>query len=313
MKGCDTDDFIPYNEEQKMLSLITEHTGGSPDIIDVTATACAKRLSQGDTGIRRSFMEDFCENVIKDDEDSKRSSESPEPKTQVEEEDHFSSSPVVAAESAAVSRPTDEEDIPLNASTVARFTTNLLQYLKLPQTDYFLLMSLHWFGPIPIPRELIEILQSLIMSARKDQVPSSKTPFDNLLSANLLRVYPATIITKPSISSQSHTYPSSPPDSSTSLSFIYDSDFYYVPQLISDAVRHQMEPMDKDLSLIASLKALKHFSKEGCCDLTHAAGLANVLSSRPDQLIQCFQEIYRLYLSLVSMYRTRNGVANVTH
>ena len=310
MKGCDSDDFTPYNEEQKMLSLITEHTGGSPDIIDVTATLCAKHLSHGDTGIRRSFMKDFCKNVIKD-EDSKRSSESSELKTQVEEEDHFTSA-VIAAESAAASRPTDEEDIPLNPSTLVRFTTNLLQYLNLPQTDYFLLMSLQWFGSVPVPRELIEILQSLIMSASKDQMPSSKTPFDNLLSANLLRVYPATVVTKPSISSQSYAHPSSLPDTSASLSFICDSDFYYVPQVICDAVRYQMEPMDKDFSLTAALKALKHFSKEGCCDLTHAAGLANLLSTRPDELILCFQEIFRLYLSLVSTYRTRDQVSHVT-
>ena len=44
MKGHGTDDFVPYNEEQKVLSLTTEQTGGSPDIIDTTL---AERLAKG--------------------------------------------------------------------------------------------------------------------------------------------------------------------------------------------------------------------------------------------------------------------------
>ena len=298
MKGCDTDDFIPYNEEQKMLSLITEHTGGCPDIIDVTATVCANRLSRGDTELRRNTLEEFCEKVI-ERQDSEENSRSPEPEG--EEEDHFPSS-VVAAESEAASKKLLDEDKPLRSATVVGFTSNLLKYLDLPQTDYFLLMSLQWFSPIPIPRELIEALQSLIKSANKDQIPTSKTPFDNLLSAKLLRVYPSTMIVKPTASKPPSSYSSSSASSyssDSSLAYIQDSQFYYIPQLIGDAIRKRMEPIDRDFSLTAALKALKHFSKEEeHCDLVHAAGLANVLSNQPNEQIVCFQEIYRLYLSL---------------
>ena len=65
MKGCDTDDFIPYIEEQKMISHITEQTGGSPDIIDVTSTMLAERLAKGDVEQRRGILQEFCaKNVV---------------------------------------------------------------------------------------------------------------------------------------------------------------------------------------------------------------------------------------------------------
>ena len=286
MKGCDTDDFIPYNKEQKLLSLVTEHTGGCPDVIDITSTVCAERLSQGDTDSRRKVLEEFHKDVIERQDDDL---------DELEQEDNKLAIPVMA----------HKEDI-------IRFTRNLLKYIDLPQTDHFLLTSLHWFGTIPIPRELIEILQSLITSANKDHTPSSKTPLDNLLSLKLLQVYPSTIIVEPTASTQlsltsSTPSPSSPSfassstldSSSSGLSYVRDSDFYYVPQLVSDAVRHGLEPMDRDFSLVTTLEALKHFVVEESNDLTHAAGLAKVLSERPDEQFICFQEIYRLCLSLI--------------
>ena len=271
MKACDTDDFIAYNEEQKMLLLIAEHTGGSPDIIDVTSTVCAERLSCGDAGFRRSILEEFCKKVI-EREDSGRSSESPGPVGQVED-DHFLL-PVVTKIKAI--------DRSLKSRPTFRFIISLLKYLNLPQTDYSVLKSLHWFGPVPIPRGLIEILQSLIVSASKDQSPSSKTPFDNLLSIKLLRVYPSTVITRPSASALSHTSHSLslriPDTNATTWSITHDLEFYYVPQLISDAVRYRIGT-DKDDSLTTAQKALEYFRKEDHCDLSHAAGLANMLSS----------------------------------
>ena len=296
MKGCDTDDFVPYNEEQKMLSLITDNTGGSPDVVDVAATVCADRLSHGDTDSRRSVLEELCKNILKR-QDSETSSEASEPRRE-EEEEGLIPLPVVAVESTASNKTPDEERFPLNTISVLGFTINLLKYLNLSQSVFFLLMSLQWFGPIPIPRELIEILQSLIMSANKDQSPSSKTPFDNLLSVKLLRVFPSTVIVQPATSkplpaSLVNSYPSA-----TTLSYIQDSNYYYVPQLVCDAVRNQMKQIDKDFSLATVLKALQLYSKESRCDLTHAAGLANVLSEVSNENVAFFQEVYRLSLSL---------------
>ena len=305
MKGCDTDDFIPYNEEQKLFSLITEHTGGCPDVIDITSTVCAERLSQGDTDSRRKVLEEFRKDVIE------RQDSNLDELEREQEDDHLTTSAaLMASESEATTSKAVDEDRTHNSSLVHKFTRNLLKYIDLPQTDHFLLTSLHWFGTVPIPRELIEILQSLITSANKDHTPSSKTPLDNLLSLKLLQVYPSTVIVEPTASAQPHltsftpssasaSASSSTLDSSSSgLSYVRDSDFYYVPQLVSDAVRHGLEPMDRDFSLAATLKALKHFVEESS-DLTHAAGLAKVLSERPDEQIVCFQEIYRLYLSLL--------------
>ena len=133
----------------------------------------------------------------------------------------------------------------------------------------------------------------------------------NLLSYKLLRVYPSTVIVKPANSQLPYsthatttTATISSNDSNAATSLITDSDFYYVPQLVIDSLQSQMQPIDTDFSLTASFKALSHYCKESDCDLTHAAGLANVLYNRIDEQNVCFQVVYRLYLSLVT--RTSN-------
>jgi hypothetical protein len=303
MKGCDTDDFIPYNEEQKMISHITEQTGGSPDIIDVTSTVLAERLAKGDVEQRRGILQEFCEETVVANSERSQKEEAPKPaeaEARIEPDSTVISTESVARKSQA------EEKVTLNQTTVVRFTTNLLQSLDLAESDYFLLKALHWFGTTPIPRQLIEILQSIIVSASKHQRPT-KTPIVNLLSYKLLRVYPSTVVVKPSksqlpySSTHAHTAAASlSTDFTTSASFIADSDFYYVPQLVIDSVQDQLQPMDRDFSLTAAFKALSHYCKESDCDLTHATGLANVLYNKIDEDNACFQVAYRLYLSLVT-------------
>ena len=284
-----------------MLSLISEHTGGSPDIIDVTSTVLAEHLSNGDVEQRRGTLQEFCAESIVIGE-SERKEDAPKlAKTEERVTSDSASASVISTESVARNSQPEEKQM-LNQSTVVKFTTNLVKSLDLPQSDYFLLKALHWFGPVPIPRDLIEILQSIIMSASKHQRPS-KTPIVNLLSSKLLRVYPSTIIVKPASSQLPYSTNAATLSStidSTATTFIADSDFYYVPQLIIDSVRNQLQPMDRDFSLTAAFKAINHYSKESNCDLTHAAGLANVLSSKVDEQNAFFQEMYRLYVSLVA-------------
>ena len=310
MKGCDTDDFVPYNEEQKMISFITEQTGGSPDIIDVTSTVLAERLARGDVEQRRRILQEFCEEtiVVATDVEGSQKEEATKPaKAEARIEPDCGSATIISTESVARNSQTEEKKS-LNQTTVVKFTTNLLQSLDLSQSDHFLLKALHWFGTTPIPRQLIENLQSIIVSASKHQRPT-KTPMVNLLSYKLLRVYPSTIIVKPAksqlpySSTHSSAAASLSTDSNTSTSFIADSDFYYVPQLVIDSVQDQLQPMDRDFSLTAAFKALSHYCKESDCDLTHAAGLANVLYNKIDEDNVLFQVAYRLYLSLV----TRTG------
>ena len=291
-----------------MLSLITEQTGGSPDIIDVTSTVLAERLAKGNVEQRRSILQNFCdESIVMDDSESRRKEEAPKI-TNVEERIASDSAcaTVVSTESVARNSQSEEQET-LNQTTVVRFTTNLLQSLDLSQSDIFLLKALHWFGTTPIPQDLIEILQSIIVSASKHQRPA-KTPLVSLLSYKLLQVYPSTVIVKPTssqlpYSATNATTPSSAITSAAAISFISDSDFYYMPQLVIDSVQAEMQAMDRDFSLTAAFKALSHYCKESDCDLTHATGLANVLCSRIDEQNVCFQVVYRLYLSLV----TRTG------
>ena len=248
---------------------------------------------------RRSVLQEFCDENVVDGVIVKAEDTPKVAKVNDRVTSDSASESVVMMESVA-SIP--EEERSLNPSTVIRFTTNLLNGLKLPQSDYFILKALHWFGTTPIPKDLIEILQSIVMSASKHHRPS-KTPFLNLLSHKLLRVYPSTVIVGPANSQLPYSTTAASAGTSTlstAASFITDSDFYYIPQLVIDSIKSEMRPIDRDFSLTTVFKSLSHYSRESSCDTTHATGLANVLSSNVDEKNVCFQEVYRLYLSLVS-------------
>ena len=120
------------------------------------------------------------------------------------------------------------------------------------------------------------------------------TPLANLLAHKLVRVYPSTIIAAPSgVQEMEHAGDKS-----------LESEFYYVPQLVSDALDTKMEQVDKVFSITTAYRALLQFSEElmAGARLYFATGLMNIivkLCDRNSSVIDmnCYREAYRLYVS----------------
>ena len=272
MKGCDTDDFIPYNEEQRMISCIAERTGGFPDIVDITSAVLDEQLKRNEQRIH-SILQKFCEENMRDDNEWSQSEETPN-LTEAEQitSDSVSAS-VVSTESVARNRQLQELQT-LN-QTVVKFITTLISILNLNPSEYRLLMSLHWYGAVPIPWGLIEILQSIIAPDGKFQHPFTKeqrstakhhNPSTRLVEMKLLRVYPSIIIVS--------AYPEA-----TIFSHSTDSHsgYYYIPQVIIDVVGGQVCSVNDKDSLSTASDALDLYK---VCDHTYVEVLNIILRQK---------------------------------
>ena len=276
--------FTPHNKEQHILAQLAERTCGSPAIVDITSALLQRCLVESERKgeeereeeEEEGFLEEFISKIQQPAEESRTPPSPP--------------SPLPSAEGAAV-KPEE-----LSQFTDTQFTMQLIDACDLPHTDYFLLRILSTFGPVPIPRALVEIAQSLVMAAKHSQ--ARHTPLANLLAVKLLRVYPSTIVVPPSgVRIQR--------DAAARETYL-ESEFYYVPQLVSDALASRMEQMDQVFSITTAYRSLLQFSREPVTRdrvrLYFAAGLANMIVKLCDRNptvidLDCYREVYHLYVT----------------
>ena len=300
-------EFTPHSREQAILADIADKVGGSSSIVDITSALlgrcieeCVHRedTSEAEEKSRFDFLSLFSENVLK---------ESVIDPTQ--------------------RQPTDSTDLQSTATSnagkqdkdlsITRYTSRLLDGFHLTRSEYLLLSSLAMFGPVPIPKSLIDTAQSLIMTAK----PTSETlgtlmPISNLISAKLLLVYPSSVIVTPP-----HSLKETTPfarRSSDASQFEEDADYFYVPQLVKDALWEKMKDLDREFAITAAYKSLEQLGKKVerrvgedskdsivhyCGGLAHV--LVNLLESKGQEVknetllnLSCYQEIVKLYYNL---------------
>ena len=257
--------FTPSNRDQKILYQIAEKTCGSPDVVDMVSALLQKCINDCDSG---DFLEEFTTriNFI-----SKRELTPPPRDT------------TAAAE--------EEDPYAGTISEITVFTSALISAFQLPSASYFLLRLLSSFGSVPLPRALVETAQSLVVAAMVRKSSQGTNPLASLMSARLLRIYPAAVIVPPGGVKRVE---------GTDL----EPSFFCVPQLVCDALTSHMEDRDKVFSITSAYKALQQFSMvpvtdTTSCGLHFAAGLAKALLERCDSQLNlpCYQELYRLYVT----------------
>lgn len=193
----------------------------------------------------------------------------------------------------------------VDSSSTDEFAMSLLRDFNLSESDFFLLSTLSLFGTVPIPRPLVEIIQVMAITA-SSKLPNELSPLAHLTSTSLLNVCPSTVIfpTERHHSLTSHSQLHRPTNFVCSSS-LTESDFYYVPQIISDAVRGCMDKKDLVFSLTAAHQSLDKFYAEYTVKGSYSAlnpfmaGLAKILTDfleRHDEMESCYKEAYRTYL-----------------
>ena len=253
--------FTPSNSDQKILYQIAEKTCGSPDVVDIVSALLQKCISECESG---DFLEDF---TVKTGFAPKRDFVPPPEDTTARSE---------------------EEPHSDDTSEVVVFTSSLIDGFQLPTSNYFLLHLLSHFGSAPLPRALVETAQSLVVAAMKSS--QGTNPVASLRSARLLRIYPAAVIVPPGGIK-----------GAGGAGLHLEPGFFYVPQLVCDALASRLEESDRIFSVTSAYKALQQFSTVPvtdamACGLHFAAGLAKILCEAQLDL-PCYQEIYRLYVS----------------
>ncbi len=252
-KRCD---FAPYNKEQEIIANLAEMTRGSPDLLEVTCALLAKYIDR--YGDEMRFLEEFNNDICS--------------KTQAEKDRELESE--------------------YDNSAAIDFTCRLLKGFDLSEQDYFFLSTLSLFGASPIPRCIVERIQSLAVAASPG-ASKDLSPLASLTSAKLLNVCPSPII----FPSQGHHHQTQTSKNNQTLLYT-ESEFYSVPQIVGDAVRHFMDEEDLMFSITAAYRSLKQFHEEqnrkGGPLFPFMAGLSlNLLQGQNEE---CYEELYRTYL-----------------
>ena len=271
-------EFAPHPREQNILSDIADKVGGSPAIVDVTS-ALLRRCIQ-EHGSDEDFLEEFSKRVLKP----------------------------IASEREGSSA---SEEL-----AITQFTAQVISGFNLSKTEHLLLTALAMFGPVPVPKSVVEKAQSYVMRAKpSSEIPGSLMPLSNLISAKLLLVYPSPVIAAPKNSVKT-SYPRERRGSLDSTLLEEQAEYFYVPQLIKDALWDSMSPLDHEIAITTSYKCLEQTdastntnsdsqitSRLIATGLTRA--LIQLLESKGTTIqdnrllnMSCFQELVKLFVIL---------------
>ena len=270
-------EFAPHPREQTILSDIADKVGGSPAIVDVTS-ALLRRCTQEHKS-DEDFLEEFSKRVLKP---------------------------------LAIER----EDSASEELSITQFTSHVIHGFNLSMTEHLLLTVLVMFGPVPVPKSVVEKAQSYVMRAKpSSEIPGSLMPLSNLISAKLLLEYPSPVIAAPKNSVQT-SHPRERRGSSDSTSLEEQAEYFYVPQLIKDALWDSMSPLDHEIAITTAYKCLEQadpsISTDSDSQITsrlYVAGLTRMLihlleskgRTVQDRMLlnmSCFQELVKLFVSL---------------
>ena len=211
-------EFAPHPREQTILSDIADKVGGSPAIVDVTSALLRRCTQEHKSG--EDFLEEFSNRVLK---------------------------PLAIEREGSAS-----EEL-----SITQFTSHVIDGFNLSKTEHLLLSVLAMFGPVPVPKSVVEKAQSYVMRAKpSSEIPGSLMPLSNLISAKLLLEYPSPVIAAPKNSVQT-SHPRERRGSSDSTSLEEQAECFYVPQLIKDALWDSMSPLDHAIAITTSYKCIK--------------------------------------------------------
>lgn len=201
----------------------------------------------------------------------------------------------------------------MTSSEEADFAVHLVKDFNLSRSDFFLVSTLSLFGAVPIPRCLVEEIQLLAVSA-SPHLPSKHSPLAYLTANHLLNVYPSTTLHSPASHTATTTTTTQTRPSHLNSPALTESDFYYVPEVICDAVKCCMDDRDLLFSFAAAQRSLNRFYSSGHLKdvldkglAPFMSGLAMVLANTMASHVQlqehvskgmeeCYKAVYRTYL-----------------
>lgn len=284
-------DFTPHNREQALLVEIANKVGGSPTLLDITSSLlgkCIDECNDKDVAVEDfDFLSEFSERVLVEPD--------PDPQS-----------------CAEASSNVEDEHL-----SISNYTAHLLDGFCLSPSEHLILSSLAMFGPVPIPKSVLDITQTIVMMAKpSSEAPGTLVPISNLLRSKLLLVYPSSVLVSPSLSTKEQTSYSQ--SRLVDLSHLEeDADYYYVPQLVQDTLWDRMSDLDIGFSITVAYKSLEQLGKK--LEVKKGSGkdstiihftrglvlmLTRLLESKGDLVkesvllnLSCYQETVRLYFN----------------
>ena len=278
--------LAPGNEVQELFERLAEFTNGSPAIIDTTSSLLLSHMKHEDMTAEESLLK-FAKSISLHQVSSYSSRGMYSPKL----EKRRSISQHVVENIPSAGRADKENDL---WQTDVHYDSwqvisNIFAGAGLSHQERLLIFSLSMFHCYPIPMSVVQEISVLIAKASHQPHLAGSLP-SKVLELKFLRDYPTPVVLHPSLSSQQVNL---------------KPEFVYVPQYLSSGLWKQiMKPADKVAALSTVFKALSAMNTQdsktveepfilGLCSL-----LLEMFELNYDLMgKQCYQEVYKLFLS----------------
>ena len=286
-------DFAPYNREQDILAIVAERSLGSSDLVDVVSSSLLRYIDEdkekNTDGFLARFHSEVCYFGFGEEVNTVMEEKGIAERDTKESERYINEH----KEGDRETKPKEGEKIkddkgeqPSNSD----FITQLINSFHLSKEDFVMLSVLSLFGRAPLPLSLVQQIQTIIQEVSTEP-QKTQSPMETLMSACLLNRFPSPVI------SQALCPPHSMHPSASSL--------FYMPLMISTAVRKSMDTKDILISLSTAHLGL-------CAESAHTgnqshvaflAGLTQILldvAEEYDEVI--YTTIYKTYLSFIGQF-----------
>ena len=279
------------NAQQRTFEDLAESTTGSPFITDIVSSLLVSHLEQATDTSSEEALLDFAREV--------GLGELTKPQSVVRNKQQISLQPpaflavreISQSVYDSISTVQEPEDVWTTNSHYDSWQviTVLIEQCQLIPEERLLLFCLCNLNCSPIPSILVTEMATMIAKA-SHQSHLASSLHTKLEKRNLLKPYPKPVIYHPSLA------PHCPGD----------TDFVYIPQFIAKAIwKDMMSDVDKVMALGTVYKTLQNVVKQSPSVVEHPflLSLCSLLVDSYElhyELVgkECFQEVYRLFLSL---------------
>lgn len=284
--------FAPKSNDQSILKKLSNFTSGSPVLLDITSRLLLSHLSNTSRKSLQDAMQDFAKAVSLDvTRDVRASSSSPASSSHLLSRREISSFVRDSIPSVSTVAPECRDEWDTTCSYDS--WDSISELLNVGQFDLVtkvLLNCLSLFGCCPVPVGVATSLSSLITkTSGKPHLTGSL--LNLLMQMGFVKTYPCPVIFHSSIRLTGESA---------------EEEFVYVPKYIGDYLWRELEDQDKAVALVTSFLTLSQLTTQ---PPSFSLGLVSSLMQTCEVNLElvgekCYQEVYRLYLSLLRQEET---------
>ncbi len=290
-------DLAPNNEDQRVLERVAEFTSGSPVLVDVTSQLILSKLRKENSKTSQDKstssnlhlkLREFAKSIDLKSTRQSREMKGQQFKMRGISHDMMDSVPSVAEISSEQRDGWDTRSIYDSWESIC----DIINSSELPLEEQTLLYCLSIFGCCPVPTSVVTSLSSII-STTSGKPHKAPTLLRNLTKKSFIFTYPSPVVMHPSLSTGA-------------AGVTEEEKFVYMPQYLATYLWKSLDDCDRAFALATSYFTLSSLSSSRPQCSPFLLGLVKLLLDavhlHSDLMgLDCYSEVYRLYLNLVQL------------